>query len=113
MGCSFNLLVATKNRINAIWETVPKFSLTEWLKPTLILVRNLSPLLLSASNTWLGSCLMNFSINFLKKLQEAELRILISILFHIIKTVLKKQLKKGFPFFNTSRSIGVSFSEIS
>ena len=64
---------------------------------------------------------MNFRITVLKALQEAELRILTSILFHSIVTAEKKRIfekncfcleKKDLTFFNTSRTIGGLFLEL-
>ena len=107
MGWSFNLMTATTNRIYAVLKIVSKFMISQVAQSSLILMRNFNPSLLSSLNTWLGSGLMNFSITLLKTLQEVELQILTSILFHHIITAGKNffwksfflSCKKGFDFF--------------
>ena len=72
MDWGFNLQAAAANRIYL--ENCAQIY-DQWLNPSLIIVRNFNPSLLPPLNTWLGSGLMNFSITFLKKLLESELRI--------------------------------------
>ena len=91
-----------------------KFYLNLWsakqLYPSLILVSNFNPSLLSILNTWLGLGLINFSINFIKTLQIAELQILTSVLFHSVIIAGQKEFSKKFvwdlTFLNTCGSIG-------
>ena len=104
------------------WQFCLNLWSAKWLNPSLILVRNFNPSLLSTLNTWLGSGLVNFSITLLKKLQEAELRILTSRLFHSSITAGKKEFLKKFVFVLRKRILlfwtllvvlGVLFSRIS
>ena len=80
------------------WKLCLNLWSDKWLNPSLTLVRNFNPSLLSKLSTWLGSGLMNFSTTFLKSLQESRLRILTSILLHSIITARKKEFLKKFVF---------------
>ena len=69
----------------------------KWLNPILILVRNFKPSLLSTLKHLIGFRSNKFS-NYSLTLQEAELRILTSSLFHSIITAGKKEFLKKFVF---------------
>ena len=85
------------DRKNKSWNLCLNLCSARWINPSLILVRNFNPLLLSILSSWLGSGLMNFSITLLKTLQDVKLRILTSILFHSM-TAGKKEFLKKFVF---------------
>ena len=94
MSWSFDIITTTANRVKLICKTMFEIVLARWLKPSLDLVSNLTPLRFWQLKTLLPEGCVNFERLFLKIFKLSELGIFRSNLFHLMTTEGKKEFRK-------------------